>query len=168
MVTRRSLHYTTVPKPLALAKIPYCSRNETLSKRFIKKFHEFTDNSYKIRIKQITQKVKQLFKLKSTSPNPSCGICEGVYVFEQRYISEKRRNAKLRWKEHENTSKDSKLAKHLKENLSHKFSWKILFAAPENKRIRKIYEASEIALKRPSLNEQSECKKLLLFCNGVT
>ena len=79
-----------------------------------------------------------------------------------------RRNVELRWEEHENTSKDSKPATELKENLSHKFSWKILFAAPENKRIRKIYEASEIALKRPSLNEQSECKKLLLFCNGVT
>ena len=49
------------------------------------------------------------------------------------------------------------------ENLSHKFSWKILFAAPENKRIRKILEASEIALKRPSLNEQIESKKLCYF-----
>ena len=49
-----------------------------------------------------------------------------------------------------------------------KFSWKILFAAPENKRIHKILEASEIALKRPSLNEQIESKKLLLFRNGVT
>ena len=58
--------------------------------------------------------------------------------------------------------------KHLKENLSHKFSWEILFAAPENKRIHKILEASEIALKRPSLNEQIEYKKLLLLRNGVT
>ena len=156
------------PKPLVLAEIPYCPRNETISKRFIKKFHEFTNNSYKIRIKQITKKVKQLFKLKGKNPHPSCGIYEGVSVCEQTYIGETRRNVELRWEEHENTSKDSKLAKHLKENLSHKFSWKILFAAPENKRIRKIYEASEIALKRPSLNEQSECKKLLLFCNGVT
>ena len=44
----------------------------------------------------------------------------------------------------------------------------VLFAAPENKRIHKILEASEIALKRPSLNEQIESKKLLLFRNGVT
>ena len=28
-----------VPKPLVLAEIPYCPRNETLSKRFIKKFY---------------------------------------------------------------------------------------------------------------------------------
>ena len=61
-----------------------------------------------------------------------------------------------------------KPAKHLKKNLSHKFSWKILFAVPDNRRIRKILEASEIALKRPSLNKQIESKKLLLFRNGVT
>ena len=56
----------------------------------------------------------------------------------------------------------------LQNTLSHKFSWKILFVAPENKPIRKILEASEIALKRPSLNEQIESKKLLFFRNGVS
>ena len=35
------LDFFDVPKPLVLAEIPYCQRNETLSKRFIKKFHEF-------------------------------------------------------------------------------------------------------------------------------
>ena len=93
------------------------------------------------------------FKLNSKNLHPSCVICEGVCVT--------RRNVALRWEEHENTSKDSQPAKHLKENLSHKFSWKMLFAAPESKRICKILEASEIALKRPSLKEQIESKKLL-------
>ena len=152
-----------VPKPLVLAEILYCPRNETLSKRFVKKFHEFTNNSCKIRIKWITKKVKQLFKLKSKNPHPSCVIYEGVCVCEQTYIGETRRNVELRWEEHENTSKDSKPAKHLKENLGHKFFWKILFAAPEDKQIQKILEASEIMLKRPSLNEQIESKKLLLY-----
>ena len=55
-------------------------------------------------------------------------------------------------------SKDSEPAKPLKENLSHKFSWKVLFAAPENKRVHKILEVSEIVLKRPSLNEQIKFK----------
>ena len=149
-----------VPKPLVLAEIPYCLRHETLSKRFIKKFHDFTHNSYEIRIKWITKKVKQLFKLKSKNPHLSCVIWERVFVT--------RRNVELRWEEHENTSKDSEPAKHLKGNLSHNLSWKILFAAPENKRICKTLEVSEIALKRPSLKEQIESKKLLLFCNGVT
>ena len=37
-----------------------------------------------------------------------------------------------------------------------KFTIKVLFAVPENKRVHKILEISEIAVKRPSLNEQIE------------
>ena len=40
-----------IPKSLVLAEIPYCPRNEIFSKRLIKTFHEFTNNSYEIRIK---------------------------------------------------------------------------------------------------------------------
>ena len=39
--------------------------------------------------------------------------------------------------------------------------------APINDRARKNFEASFIALSRPSLNEQIDAKKLLLFRNGV-
>ena len=155
-----------IPKPLVLAEVPYCFRNETLSELFIKLFLELSNNSNEIRIKWIIKKVKQLFKLKSR--NPACVVYEEVCVCEQIYIGETRRNVELRWEEYENISKDSELAKHLKENLNHKFSWKVLFAASENKRIRKILKVSEIALKRPSLKEQIESKKLLLFLNGVT
>ena len=63
-----------VPKLLVLTDILYCPRNETLSKRFIKKSHEFTSSSLEIRIKWITKKVKQLFKLKSKNPHPLCVI----------------------------------------------------------------------------------------------
>ena len=79
-------------KLLVLAEIQSCSRNETLSKRFINKFHELTNNSYEIRIKWITKKVKQLFKPKSRNPHPPCVICEGVCACEQRYIGEARSN----------------------------------------------------------------------------
>ena len=37
-------------------------------------------------------------------------------------------------------------------------------AAPINDCVRKNLEASFIALSRPSLNEQIDSKKLLLFC----
>ena len=40
--------------------------------------------------------------------------------------------------------------------------------APIDDRARKTFEALFIALSRPSLNEQIEAKKLLLFRNGVT
>ena len=126
------------------------------------------NNSYEVRIKWITMKVKQLFKLKSRNLDSACVIDERVCFCEQTYISETGRNIELRREKHENIFKDSVPAKHLKENLSHKFSWKILFTTPRNKRIRKILEASEIALKRPSLNKLTESKKLLLICNGVT
>ena len=81
-------------------------------------------------------------RIASTFTIQSCVIYEGICVSEQTYIGETRRNVELRWEKHENTSKDSEPAKHLKENLCHKFSWKISFAAPENKRIRKTLEAS--------------------------
>ena len=41
-------------------------------------------------------------------------------------------------------------------------------AAPINDRVRKNLGAPFIALSRPSLNEQTDAKKLLLFRNGVT
>ena len=157
-----------IPKLLVLAEILFCPRDQTVSKRFIKKFHELTNHSYEIRTKWITKKVKQLFKLKSRNPHPACVMYEGVCACEQKYIGETGRNVELRWEQNENIPKDSEPAKHLKENLSQKFFWKILFTAPENKRICKILEVSEIALKRPSLNKQTKSKKLLLFCKSVT
>ena len=96
-----------------------------------------------------------------------CHIRAGVCVCEQTYIGKTGRNLELRWEELQNISKDFELSKHLKEGLSYKFSWKMLFIAPENKGIRKILDASEIALKKPRLNKQIESKKFLLFCNLV-
>ena len=96
--------------------------------------------------------MKQLFKLKSRNLQLACVIYEGVCVFEQTYIGKVGCNIELWWEEHENITNDFKPAKYLKEN--HKFSWKMFSAPPENKQICKILEASKIALKRPSLNQQ--------------
>ena len=78
----------------------------------MKKFDVFTDNKYDIRIKWITEKVKQLFKLKSWNPHPSCVIHEGVCSCQESYIGEAARNVEIRWQEHEDTQKDSEPAKH--------------------------------------------------------
>ena len=48
------------------------------------------------------------------------------------------------------------------------FQWKVLMSAPMNNRKRKILEAFFIAVKRPTLNEQKDSKKLTLFRNNVT
>ena len=41
-------------------------------------------------------------------------------------------------------------------------------SAPKNVRLRKNLEASEVALKKPELNNQVDSKKLTLFRYGVT
>ena len=84
-----------IPKKVVLVDIPYCPKNEEFSKRFMKKFDVFTDNKYDIRIKWITKKVKQLFKLKSRNPHPSCVIYEGVCSCQESYIGETVRNIEI-------------------------------------------------------------------------
>ena len=69
-------------------------------------------------------------------------IYKGVCVYEQACFGEAGSNVELRWEEHENICNDSKPARHLKEYLSHNFSWKILLATPTNKRIRRIFKTS--------------------------
>ena len=73
----------------------------------------------------------------------------------------------IRCQEHEDTQKDSEPAKHLKNNPTHSFTWKVLFPVSSNSRIKQNMEASISTLKRPSLNTQAESKKLSLFQNSV-
>ena len=44
----------------------------------MRKFDVFTDNKYDIPIKWISNKLKQLFKLRSRTPHRSCVIYESV------------------------------------------------------------------------------------------
>ena len=75
------------PKSKILIEIPYCEKNEKVSKQFIKKFYEFT-NKFEIIIRWITKKVKQLFKLKDDNPYPACKIYKGVCTCKSTYIGE--------------------------------------------------------------------------------
>ena len=86
----------------------------------------------------------------------------------ENYIAETKQNFEVRWEEHSAINKISEPSRHLKSNPTHVFTWKVLMTAPINDRVRKNFEASFIALSRPSLNEQIDAKKLLLFRNGVT
>ena len=65
-------------KPFLLLEIPYCEQNEIASKRFIKKFHQFTGDKYDTVVKWLTKKVKSLFPLKDRNLYPSCKIYKGV------------------------------------------------------------------------------------------
>ena len=155
-------------KPNILVELPFCNANETKSKDFIKKFHQFTKNKFKLSIKWITKKVSNLFPLKDKRIHPSCNIYEGVCVCGTKYIGETERNVEIRWKEHNNPNGISEPSKHIKNNINHVFEWKILCNAPKNSRSRKNLEASYISLKRPQLNEQIDFNTLSLFRNGVT
>ena len=115
-----------------------------------------------------TKKVKQLFNLKDKNPYPSSVIYEGICTCGENYIGETIKNLKTRTLEHENPKNSSEPAKHIWQNPTHTFIWKVVINASHNSRVRKNLEASYIANKKPSLNDQLESKKLLLFRNGVT
>ena len=66
-----------------------------------------------------------------------------------------------------NFRKTSEPAKHLCENPDHMFEWKCLLNASFNSRQRKNLEAYFIAILGPSLNNQIDTKKLILFNKGV-
>ena len=89
------------------------------------------------------------------------------YSCSSRYIDETKRNAEVRWNEHNKPTKTSELSKHLS-NINHYFTWAVISNAQKNAKARKNLEASYITLWKPDLNEQKEFKRLVLFGNGVT
>ena len=110
-----------------------------------------------------------MFTLKERNSYPSCKIYEGICNDCQvNYIGETVRNVRTRWAEHENPTKESEPARHIRDNPTHTFEWKILSSAPKYSNDRKNLEASWIALRKPTLNEQVQFKVLTLFRNGVT
>ena len=156
------------PTPTATIEIPFCEKNEQAVKPFLKKLDIFTKGRLNIRVIWKTKKVKQLFSLKDKNPYPACIIYEGQCTCGTKYIGETKRNAIVRWSEHNNPLKDSEPSRHLRDHLDHVFQWKIVMSAPYNFTLRKNLEASWIAMKRPPLNEQVISNKLYLFRNGVT
>ena len=49
-------------KTFLLIEVPFCEINETASKHFIKKFHQFSKEKYDVAIKWIKQKVNRYLK----------------------------------------------------------------------------------------------------------
>ena len=80
--------FLEVKKKIVLVEMPYCLKNESSSKQFIKKFDEFTDDKFDVRIKWLTKKLKSLFRVKRKSLHQSCKIHKGVCSFGESYIGE--------------------------------------------------------------------------------
>ena len=99
--------------------------------------------------------------LKDKNDYKSCVIYKGDCSCGSRYIGETKRNAKVRWNEHNNPTKSSEPSKHLQCNINHYFTWAV-------RKTRKNLEASYIALWKPDLNELKDFERLVLFRNGVT
>jgi len=76
------------PRRNVFIELPYCLKNEDVSKEFIAEFKTFTNHELDVVIKWNTRKVKSLFKLKSGNPHPACKIYHGKCSCGETYIGE--------------------------------------------------------------------------------
>ena len=142
--------------------LPYCEQKKIASKRFIKKFHQFTGEKYHVAVKWLTKMVKSLFPYKHRNLHPSCKIYKGICTCGETYIGKAIRNVEERWSEHNSADNKSEPAKHLADNEEHSFLWSILLDAPKDGRTRKNLEAFFIAKLKPSVNRQEDSNMLTL------
>ena len=149
-------------------RLPFCPKNENLSRTFLKKLKFFIGDSIKVFIIWDTSKIRGLFPLKDKNLHPNCVIYEGTCSCGKKYIGETGKCVHLRTSEHEDIKKSSEPSKHLKMNTGHSFSWKVIATAPRDLNKRKILEALFIAKFKPGLNDQINSRKLKLFVHGIT
>ena len=48
--------FFVIAKPVIIAAVPFCTKNEVSSKQFMRKFHNFTGSKFDLQIKWITRK----------------------------------------------------------------------------------------------------------------
>ena len=73
-----------------------------------------------------TRNIRSLFPLKDKNDYKSCVIHKGDCSCWSRYISETKRNAEVRWNEHNNPTKSSDTSKYLQSNINHYFTWTVI------------------------------------------
>ena len=158
------------PKPFILMRFPYCEKNEKISKHFLEKIRQLTQNKCSFNIIWQSKKIKTLFKIKDPIVHKASVIYKATSVKDPQvtYIGETAQIAEERWKQHENPRHDSAPSKHLQDHKDDCFTWEILTTSSTNWLRRKIHEALFISKHKPSLNVQVKHKKLLIFRNGVT
>ena len=134
----------------------------------IAKLNEFTNNKLQIVYTWETTKLRSLFRLKDKITQVSNVIYKGECSCGDTYIGETKRNAVIRWKEHNSNNQKPEPSKHLVQNPDHVSNWSILARAPQDNKKRVILEAFFITSQKPSLNYQKDIKSLFLFRNGIT
>ena len=156
-------------KRLLTVNLPFCPKNEEMSKTFIHKLEGYTQGKFTFKIIWNTRKIGSLFPLKDRVEHKSCVIYEGTCSCGDKYVGETNRIAEICCKEHSTPSTDgSDPSKHLNSNITHSFSWKILPSAPRKVLRRRILESFYIAKFKPKINVQATPRQLFLFRNGIT
>ena len=149
-------------------RVPYCEANEQQSYAFIKKLERFTRGHYKFAIIWQTKKLTSMFRLKDNNIHPSHVVYHGTCAdCSAPYIRESCRNFETRKQEHEDATKQSEPARHLRENPYHHFNWRVI-AIAHPLGIRRILESMFIAKFQPCLNKQVHSYTLNLFPKGIT
>ena len=149
--------------------LPFCPKNEEVSKTFIRKLEEFTHGKFMFKIIWNTRTIRSLFPLKDRVEHRSCLIYEGICSCGDKYTGETNRISEIRWKEHETPSAEgSDPSRHLHTNPTHSFTWRVVTQAPRKYLRRKILESYFIAKYKPKLNIQATPRQLFLFRNGIT
>ena len=109
------LHLFEVEKLFILLKLPFWEQNEVKSIDFIKKFHKFTNNNFRLAISWKTRKMKTLFKIKDKNLYQACRIYYGECEhYRYNYIGETVKNTVTRWSEHNNPDHKSDPTEHIK------------------------------------------------------
>ena len=157
-------------KPFVLVRIPYCDKNEKISRTFLEKIRDLTQGKCSFNIIWQSRKIKTLFKIKDPVKHKANVIYKATSVKDPSitYIGETAQIAEQRWKQHEDPRHDSAPSKHLQEHPEDRFIWEILTTSSSNWIKRKIHEALFIAKQKPVLNIQVTHRKLIIFRNGVT
>ena len=102
----------------------------------------------------MTRKIRTLFQLKDKSLHPACKIYERICICGENYIGETKRNVEIRWMEYNSPSNKSNPVKHLRDNIDHSFTWKVICNFLSRRLVCKILKAYFIATMKPSLNDQ--------------
>ena len=135
-------------------KPPFCGKNERLSDTFIAKLNKFTNfNFIFVILWQTIREIKSLFNNKDKNTHRSKVVYKGDCSCGVDYIGETVRNLAVRIAEHSNPAHTSEPAKHLRENPSHSFTWRVLSSAQTFHK-RRIVEGLMIQQFRTSLNKQ--------------
>ena len=149
-------------------RVPYCKANEQQSYAFTKKLERFNRGHYKFAIIWQTTKLTSMFRLKDNNIRPSHVVYHGTYAdCSASYIGESCRNFETRQQEHEDATKQTEPARHLRENPHHHFNWRVI-AVANPLGIRRILESMFIAKFQPCLNKHVHSYTLNLFPKGIT